>query len=100
MLDVPCLKHRHHESNSYNPQINSSPWGPSVIAHNIGHQRERGTTNPSIPCANHSTYPVSNRSENGHAEECTTLCQGDNLEVFTIPRVAMLRSIMLNHWYH
>jgi uncharacterized damage-inducible protein DinB len=21
-------------------------------------------------------------------------------EVFSIPRVAMLRSIMLNHWYH
>jgi uncharacterized damage-inducible protein DinB len=23
-----------------------------------------------------------------------------NRELFTVPRIAMLRSIMLNHWYH
>jgi uncharacterized damage-inducible protein DinB len=28
-----------------------------------------------------------------------TMMQG-NRELFTVPRVAMLRNIMLNHWYH
>ncbi|HET9766933.1 MAG TPA: DinB family protein, partial [Thermoanaerobaculia bacterium] len=28
-----------------------------------------------------------------------TMMQG-NRELFTLPRVAMLRNIMLNHWYH
>ncbi len=28
-----------------------------------------------------------------------TLMQGDR-ELFTLPRAAMLRSVMLNHWYH
>jgi uncharacterized damage-inducible protein DinB len=28
-----------------------------------------------------------------------TLMRGDR-ELFTIPRVALARSVMLNHWYH
>jgi len=39
------------------------------------------------------------RMDDAALMEPWTLMRGDR-ELFTVPRVALLRSIMLNHWYH